>query len=60
MALVDPFSLYVIVLDELWLQAESIVNGVREVFGLMERVRVTPLLLSLDSIEGVCDTDFLV
>lgn len=37
-ALVDPFSLYVIILDELWLQAESIVNGVREVFGVMERV----------------------
>ena len=38
-ALIDPFSLYVVVLDELWLQAESIANKVREVFGYMERVR---------------------
>ncbi|MCJ1470845.1 hypothetical protein MMC07_009492 [Pseudocyphellaria aurata] len=35
--LVDPYSLYVIVLDEIWLQAESITNGVRQVFGFMER-----------------------
>lgn len=56
----DPFSLYVIILDELWLQAESIANDVRTVFGFMERVRVTPLLLLLDSIDGVCDTEFLV
>ena len=37
--LIDPFSLYVIVLDELWLQAEGIVRDVSDVFGLMERVR---------------------
>lgn len=47
MTLVDPFSLYVIVLDELWLQAESIANGVRHVFGFMERVSVVTFLYSL-------------
>ncbi len=41
MTLVDPFSLYVIILDELWLQAESIARGVAEVFGVMERVRLS-------------------
>ena len=46
-ALIDPFSLYVIILDELWLQAESIANKVREVFGNMERVRGTPFLFLL-------------
>ncbi|MCJ1270366.1 hypothetical protein MMC22_010262 [Lobaria immixta] len=35
--LVDPFSLYIIVLDELWLQAESMMNRVSGVFGSMER-----------------------
>ena len=38
-ALVDPFSLYVIVLDELWLQADGIVNKVLKVFNGMETVR---------------------
>lgn len=37
-ALVDPFSLYVIVLDELWLQADGIMNKVAEVFSSMETV----------------------
>lgn len=38
-ALVDPFSLYVIVLDELWLQADGIMRKVAEVFNGMETVR---------------------
>lgn len=38
-ALVDPFSLYVIVLDELWLQADGIMKKVAEVFNGMETVR---------------------
>lgn len=36
--LVDPWSLFVICLDELWLQAQSIVANVQHVFGQMERV----------------------
>ncbi|KAL8855914.1 MAG: hypothetical protein Q9178_007480 [Gyalolechia marmorata] len=35
--LVDPFSLLVICLDELWLQAQRIVEIVRQVFGDVER-----------------------
>lgn len=44
-ALVDPFSLYVIVLDELWLQADGIMKKVAEVFNGMETVRnfISPL-----------------
>lgn len=38
-ALVDPFSLYVIVLDELWLQADGIMKKVAEVFNGIETVR---------------------
>lgn len=36
--LVDPFSLFVICLDELWLQAQGIVRMVGEKFNKMERV----------------------
>jgi hypothetical protein len=36
--LVDPWSLFVICLDEFWLQAQSIVANVQHVFGQMERV----------------------
>lgn len=36
--LVDPFSLFVICLDELWLQAQSIGWILGDVFGRMERV----------------------
>lgn len=36
--LVDPFSLFVICLDELWLQAMIIVNIIGDVYGKMERV----------------------
>ena len=36
--LVDPFSLFVICLDELWLQAQGIVKIVRNEFSKMERV----------------------
>ena len=36
--LVDPFSLLVICMDELWLQAQGIVKIVREQFSKMERV----------------------
>lgn len=59
MTLVDPFSLYVIVLDELWLQAESMMNRVREVFGFMERVRLTPFLLLFALTDGVDNTNIL-
>ena len=38
-ALVDPFSLYVIVLDELWLQADGIMKKVADVFNGTETVR---------------------
>lgn len=38
MVLVDPFSLFVICFDELWLQAQEIVDDVASVFGTMERV----------------------
>jgi len=37
--LIDPWSLFVICLDEMWLQAQSIVATVQHVFGQMERVR---------------------
>lgn len=37
-ALVDPFSLYAIVLDELWLQADGIMKKVADVFNGMETV----------------------
>ena len=36
--LVDPFSLFVICLDELWLQAQGIVKVVQDEFSKMERV----------------------
>ena len=36
--LVDPFSLFVICLDELWLQAQGIVKITGDVFSKMERV----------------------
>lgn len=36
--LVDPFSLVVICLDQMWLQAQGIVSNVGSVFGEMERV----------------------
>ena len=36
--LVDPFSLFVICLDELWLQSQTIVRNLLGVFGDMERV----------------------
>ena len=36
--LVDPFSTFAIIQDELWRQALGIVNIVAEVFGKMERV----------------------
>lgn len=36
--LVDPFSLFVICLDELWLQAQGIVSMVGAEFNRMERV----------------------
>lgn len=36
--LVDPFSLLVICMDELWLQAQGIVRDVSDIFGRMERV----------------------
>lgn len=35
---VDPFSLFVICLDELWLQAQGTVRAVSDVFNAMERV----------------------
>ena len=35
---VDPFSLYVIILDELFAQADAILWSVSDVFGPMERV----------------------
>lgn len=35
---VDPFSLFVICLDELWLQAQGIVKVVQDGFSKMERV----------------------
>ena len=38
MVLVDPFSLFVICFDELWLQAQQIVDKVAGVFCTMERV----------------------
>lgn len=38
-ALVDAFSLYVIVLDELWLQADRITKKLGGVFNDMESVR---------------------
>ena len=34
----DPFSFFVICLDELWLQSQEIVSNVGDVFGVMERV----------------------
>lgn len=43
-ALVDAFSLYVIVLDELWLQADGIMKKVADVFNGMETVRYGPPL----------------
>ena len=36
--LLDPFSLFVVCLDELWLQALGIVKIVSDEFGKMERV----------------------
>lgn len=36
--LIDPFSLFVICLDELWLQAQGIVKIVGDEFSRMERV----------------------
>ncbi len=36
--LLDPFSLFVICLDELWLQAQGIVRIVGDEFSKMERV----------------------
>lgn len=36
--LVDPFSLFVICLDEFWLQAQGIVKVVGDEFSKMERV----------------------
>jgi len=36
--LVDPWSLFVICLDELWLESQSTVANVQHVFGQMERV----------------------
>lgn len=36
--LIDPFSLFVICLDELWLQAQGIVRAVSGEFSKMERV----------------------
>lgn len=38
LVLVDPFSLFVICLDELWLQAQGIVKIVGDEFSNMERV----------------------
>lgn len=35
----DPYSLFVICLDELWLQAQRIETSVGREFGIMERVR---------------------
>lgn len=43
--LVDPFSLFVICLDELWLQAQGIVNNVRDEFSKLERVTPCPFAL---------------
>ena len=37
--LVDPFSLFVICLDELWMQSQDIVDTARKEFGEMELVR---------------------
>ena len=34
----DPFSLFAICLDELWLQAQGTFHVIQEVFGQMERV----------------------
>ncbi len=36
--LVNPWSLFVICLDELWLESQSTVANVQHVFGQMERV----------------------
>ena len=36
--LVDPFSLFVICLDELWMQSQDIVDTTRREFGDMELV----------------------
>ncbi|KAL8773577.1 MAG: hypothetical protein Q9209_001682 [Squamulea sp. 1 TL-2023] len=49
MVLVDPFSLFVICFDELWLQAQSIVRNVGTVFNRLER---TALDLALSSTHG--------
>ena len=42
MVLMDPFSLFVICLDELWLQAQDIVRNVGGAFNNMERVSLNP------------------
>ncbi|KAL8777237.1 MAG: hypothetical protein Q9213_007950 [Squamulea squamosa] len=49
MVLADPFSLFVICLDELWLQAQSIVRNVGTVFNRLER---TALDLALSTTHG--------
>lgn len=36
--LVDPFSLFVICMDQFWLQAQRTVTTVQQIFGQMERV----------------------
>lgn len=40
--LLDPFSLFNICFDELWLQSQSVVQVVQAVFGRMERVGEVP------------------
>ncbi|KAI4269586.1 MAG: hypothetical protein L6R38_007416 [Xanthoria sp. 2 TBL-2021] len=47
--LVDPFSFFVICLDELWLQAQSVVRGVSDVFSQMERTALDLAVSSTDS-----------
>lgn len=37
--LIDPFSLFAVCSDELWHQAQGVVDSVLKVFGGMERVR---------------------
>ncbi|KAL8919411.1 MAG: hypothetical protein Q9208_006789 [Pyrenodesmia sp. 3 TL-2023] len=56
--LVDPFSLFVICLDELWLQAQSIVRAVGVVFNQMERTALD-VAASLTSSGGDGRHDFV-
>ncbi|KAL8916824.1 MAG: hypothetical protein Q9172_006087 [Xanthocarpia lactea] len=49
--LVDPFSLLVICLDELWLQSQRIVDIVRKIFGDKERAALE-LTYATNTVDG--------